>query len=166
MPGFEDRFTDDFMAYAADADSETKPVLKETLHLIWKAFREEYEWIEEENSWRMRSRDLKNGIIVETASVHTQEEYDRFTERMRTQRVQAEEFERTLTVSYATLAGDGLTFTYGGPRLLNGRSVDLGATPLYDGPFISADVGTGKITLRYGDRLRVLDFPGAAITEE
>ncbi|MCK5574002.1 MAG: hypothetical protein KAJ12_14625, partial [Bacteroidetes bacterium] len=126
----------------------------------------QYVWIDEEVNWRMRSHHLKNGVVVEVASVRTAEEYDEFMQRIRSRRVQADDFDRTLTVSYASLAGDTLTFTYDGPRILNGKTVDITKTRLYDGPFMSADVGTGIIELRYGGRVRVLDFPKAQTTEK
>jgi hypothetical protein len=45
MDTFENRFIDDFMSYAGDAEHETSAILKETLHLIWREFNEEYAWI-------------------------------------------------------------------------------------------------------------------------
>jgi len=43
MPGFEETFVNDFMAYAADSDPEAASILEDTLSLIWQEFREEYE---------------------------------------------------------------------------------------------------------------------------
>jgi hypothetical protein len=43
MPGFEEKFVNDFMAYAADSDPEAASILENTLSLIWQEFREEYE---------------------------------------------------------------------------------------------------------------------------
>jgi hypothetical protein len=124
-----------------------------------------YVWIDEEKGWRWRSHDLKNGVVVEVASVHTAGDYKSFLDRMRSQRIAARDFDHTLTVSYPSLAGDTLTFTYDGLRRLNGATVDLTKTRLYDGPFMSAEVGTGVIELRYGDRVRLLDFKNGRITE-
>jgi hypothetical protein len=124
-----------------------------------------YEWIEEERNWRFRSHHPKNGVVVEVASVEGTTEYSEFMDRIRTHPLPAAEFDETLTVSYQTLAGDTMSFTYDGVRLLNGQVVDLTQTPLYDGPFMSADVGTGLIELRYGDRVRVLDFQKVEIRE-
>jgi hypothetical protein len=63
-----------------------------------------------------------------------------------------------MTVSYRTLAGEMMTFTYGGARRLNGREIDLAKTRLYDGPFMTSEVGSGVIELHYGGQNRVLDF--------
>ena len=124
-----------------------------------------YEWIDEEKNWRLRSHDLKNGAVVEIASTHTVADYDEFTRRMRSQRVESKDFERTLTVIYVSLGGDTLAFTYDGLRLLNGKTVDLANTRFYDGPFMAAEVGAGIIELRYRDRARILDFQKGRIIE-
>lgn len=125
-----------------------------------------YVWIDEERNWRLRSHDLKNGVVVEVASVHSVGDYEEFVHGVRSHRVDAGNFDSTLTVSYTALSGDTLTFTYEGPRKLNGKIVDLTKTKFYDGPFMSAEVGTGIIELRYGDRTRVLDFPKGRIIEQ
>ena len=124
-----------------------------------------YEWIAEGKHWRLRSRRLRNGVVVEVASVRTAADYDTFVRRMRSRSVRATDFEQSLTVSYTSLAGDVLSFRYDGPRLLNGTPVDPARTRLYDGPFMSADVGSGVIELRYGGRARILDFRQARIID-
>ena len=125
-----------------------------------------YEWIEEEKNWRLRSHHLENGVVVEVASVGGTAEYEGFMQGIRSLRVPTGQFDRVPAVTYTSLAGDTLTFCYDGPRLLNGKPVDVTATRLYDGPFMSADVGTGIIELRHGGRTRILDFPSAIITEQ
>ena len=45
MADFQETFVDDFMAYAAPADTEAAAILRDTLSLIWQEFREEYEWV-------------------------------------------------------------------------------------------------------------------------
>ena len=125
-----------------------------------------YEWIEEEKNWRWRSHHLKNGVVVEVASVETPGDFGEFIERIRQQTVSAVDFDRRLTVSYESLAGDSLRFTYDGPRILNGKSFNLAETRLFDGPFISADVGSGLIDLRSGGRVRILDFQKVEIREQ
>jgi hypothetical protein len=117
-----------------------------------------YEWIQEEKNWRLRSHHLKNGLVVEVGSVHTAADYEEFIRQMRQRRPEAADFDRTLTVSYTSIAGNVMTFTYDGPRTFNGTTVDLTKTKFYDGPFMSSEVGSGIIELRYGGRVRVLDF--------
>jgi len=45
MPGFEEVFIQDFMAYVSNSEPEAVSILKETLALIWEEFRNEYQWI-------------------------------------------------------------------------------------------------------------------------
>jgi len=45
MPGFEEVFIQDFMAYASNSEPEAASMLKETLALIWQEFQNEYQWI-------------------------------------------------------------------------------------------------------------------------
>ncbi len=117
-----------------------------------------YEWIPEGKNWRLRSHDLKNGAVVEVASAPSMETYKQFVRRMRHRRVETQGFDSTMTVSYRSMAGDVMTFTYGGARRLNGRDIDLSKTLLYDGPFMTAEVGSGVIELHIGGQTRVLDF--------
>jgi hypothetical protein len=125
-----------------------------------------YEWIPEEHNLRLRSHELKNGVVVEVRPVHTAAEYTEFVSSIRRHRPEYGDFDRTLTVTYTSTAGDVLRFRYDGPRTLNGTIVDLTKTRLYDGPFMSSDVGSGIIQLRYGGRVRVLDFRGGRIIEK
>jgi hypothetical protein len=124
-----------------------------------------YEWIQEEKNWRLRSPHLRNGFVVEVGSARTAADYAEFTRKMRQRRPEAGDFDRTLTVSYASIAGDVMQFTYDGPRILNGTVVDLTKTRFYEGPFMSSEVGSGVIELRYGGRVRVLDFRKGTIIE-
>ena len=124
-----------------------------------------YLWLREGDNWRLRSPHLKNGAVVEVESVHTNSEYRDFMQLVRGQRVDTTGFSRMPTVSFKTLAGDEMRFRYDGPRKLNGTDVDITKTPLYDGPFMKAETGTGIIELHYGGRTRVLDFPNGRIVE-
>jgi hypothetical protein len=124
-----------------------------------------YAWIREGNNWRLRSHSLNNGAVIEVASVHTASAYQDFMQRIRRHRIDTTGFDRTLTVKYVTLAGDTMVFTYDGPRMLNGGLVDITKTRLYDGPFMSADVGSGVIELHYGGRVRILDFREGRVVE-
>ena len=45
MAGFEEVFVRDFMAYASDLKPDDRATLKDTLHVIWQEFREEFQWI-------------------------------------------------------------------------------------------------------------------------
>jgi hypothetical protein len=58
-----------------------------------------------------------------------------------------------------------MKFRFPGTRSLNGRAVDLTKTPLFDGPFLHADVGSQKLSITYGKQKLDLDFRKLTITE-
>jgi hypothetical protein len=124
-----------------------------------------YAWIEETVDWRWRSMDLKNGVVVQVGAERVYGSFDRFMAAMRKSRVQKDDFDRSLTVEYTTPAGDRLRFTYGGDRIVNGKKVNFKDYRLFNGPFVTADVGKGIITLKYKERRRVLNFNTASIKD-
>ena len=124
-----------------------------------------YVWIEEEVDWRWRSMALKNGVVVQVGAGRDYGSFDNFMAAMRKARIRKENFDRSLTVEYTTPAGDRLRFTYDGDRIVNGKKVNFKDYRLFNGPFVTADVGKGIITLKYKDQRRVLDFNSGAITD-
>ena len=122
-----------------------------------------YAWIREGENWRFRSPHLKNGVVVEVASVRGNGEYEEFMRRMRVRAVDTSGFSLNPGVTYTTLAGDVMKFRYDGPRILNGKVVDIAKTPLYDGPMMTGEPGI--ITLHYGGHTRTLDFREVRIIE-
>jgi len=124
-----------------------------------------YEWIAEGTHWRLRSHRPRNGAVVEVTAVRDVADYDTFVRRIRSRSPRVFDREDSLRVTYTSSGGDVLEFHYDGPRLLNGTPMDPSTTRLYDGPFMSADVGSGVIELRYGGRTRTLNFPQARIID-
>ena len=45
MPGFKDMFIEAFMSYASDLEPHDRPLLKETLSMLWEKFLAEYAWV-------------------------------------------------------------------------------------------------------------------------
>ena len=48
--------------------------------------------------------------------------------------------------------------TYDGERRINGDVVDFASWPLIENPFVTSKVGSGRLELRYGERMRTLDY--------
>ncbi len=67
-------------------------------------------------------------------------------------------FNINLEMSYTNLAGDEMSFTYDGQRLLNGKAIDFKSYKLFNGPFLKADVGSGTLEMSYKDMNLFLDF--------
>jgi hypothetical protein len=58
-----------------------------------------------------------------------------------------------------------MSFAFPDVRKLNGKTIDLSKTKLFDSPFLQADVGSEMLTLTYKDQKRVLDFKNVRIVE-
>jgi hypothetical protein len=125
-----------------------------------------YEWIEEEVNWRLRSSELRNGLVVEAASAGTYSSLQEFEDRLSQRSPRLGPSGSSLRVSYTTLTGEEMEFTFDGPRLLNGTKVEFPDSLFYGGPHMESSVGSGLVTLRHGGEVRVLDFTTVTVREE
>ncbi len=125
----------------------------------------EYEWIEEEVNYRWRSYDLQNGVIVEVGRKLDYGSFDDFIKHFSAASVEVHITEETLRVIYKNRNDDILDFTYGGDRLVNDELVDFSDYGLFDSPYLQSERGSGIITIRYGNKKRILDFNKSTITE-
>jgi hypothetical protein len=117
-----------------------------------------YQWSEEGIDLRLRSRDLKNGCIVEVASRHEAGSFDEFRRTIRKTKIDYRKFEKDLTVRYVTRRGDKMQFTYDGERILNGKPVDFKSYKLFNGRYLQAEVGSGILKMTYKAQYRILNF--------
>ncbi len=124
-----------------------------------------YEWIEEKINWRWRSADLKNGIVLEVGCSDEDGTFESFKKNVIQSKPALNSSKDDLTVNYKTRRGDAMKFTFGGKRLLNGKTVDFRAYKLFNGPFIQSERGSGVITLTDGNNVRMLNFKKATIKE-
>ena len=108
-----------------------------------------YEWIEEKECYRLRSHELKNGCVLEAAMAEEYKSFEDFKSQIRSNTLVHDTFDRTMTVSYETSSGDVMTFTYGGPRRLNGKLIDFKDYKLFRGPFLNAEVGSRQLEIVY-----------------
>ncbi|MEK3914272.1 CARDB domain-containing protein [Paenibacillus sp. FSL H7-0331] len=123
----------------------------------------------------LRSEQLKNGIIVETADpISYQVENDnalsneerinnelqRFAQAIKSQTtVDTSGLDQTNpTITYTALSGENLSITYNGDRKINGSAVDYTAWPLIRSPFIEQEVGSDVMMLRHGGETLTYDF--------
>lgn len=123
------------------------------------------EWIEENVNWRWGSRHLKNGVIVEVGSEQEDGSWENFRASLRSTQLDTSVFNSALSVSYRNRHGIDMRFSFDGIRMLNGKLIHLEDYGFFDGPFIQSERGSGRITLRYGDQSRTLDFNTAEIIE-
>jgi hypothetical protein len=125
-----------------------------------------YEWIEEEVDWRWRSTARKTGWVVEVGTTEDAGTFTAFQEGLRQRVPDTTDLARTGTVRFVTGGKDAMAFTFGGTRVLNGKTVTFKDYPLYEGPWMHARVGEGVITLTDGKHTRVLDFPAGVVKEK
>lgn len=117
-----------------------------------------YEWIEEENCWRLRSNFLRNGCIVEVVAADDTPSFKEFQRKIKLNLINLDHLDRNFEVSYTNLTGDRMSFTYGGQRLLNGNAIDFKSYKLFNGPFLKAELGSGTLEMRYKEMKFFLDF--------
>ena len=68
-------------------------------------------------------------------------------------------------VRFRSLRGRTLEFTYGQPGRVNGVQVEYSGWPLFGGPFVEAAVDSERLTLKYEDMRRVLDFRNLTVVD-
>ena len=110
---------------------------------------QEGEWIEEEDDevWRFRSHFRQNGFIVETSRSADVDSFGAFKDALRGSEVEySVEAEGEVSARFPTISGDIMEFTYPDIRKLNGESVNLGAMPLFEGPYLNGVAGRLTVT--------------------
>ena len=115
-----------------------------------------YEWIKEEEGYRLRSRMLKNGCVVEVAQARDYASFEAFQQDILDNVFAHDTFEQSLSVSYTTCGGDVMTFTYDGARKLNGKTIDFDTYNLFRGPFLNADMYKQRLHIGYKDTSLIL----------
>jgi hypothetical protein len=124
-----------------------------------------YEWKPlEVGGKRLRSPHGKNGTIVQAASVAEFKSWDDFKAAIRALPLEIR-LEPTPRVAFTTLRGKKLVCTYGAAPVVDGATFDYSGWKLFSGPYLNAEVGSGKLTITHGALERVLDFNTVTITD-
>jgi len=125
-----------------------------------------YEWIEEEHSYRLRSKYRKNGCILEASSPEKYENnFESFIEKITSNIIDLSEFEDKLIVKYITSEKNEMFFKFDEERKLNGNKIDFKDYKLFKGPFLNAEVGSKMLEIRYKNKLRLLNLKNYSILE-
>lgn len=125
-----------------------------------------YEWIDEGDHFRMRSRELRNGYVIEVRSQYEIGSFENFRRLLATHTPVANLTAHEVSVNYTTVNGDRLRFVYDAFREVNGKKIDLKGYKLFEGPFLNAEVGSKKLVITYRNKKRVLDFTNWSVTEQ
>lgn len=127
--------------------------------------RPQLERVKETGNWRLRSHKLQNGYVIEVRSKDEIGSFEQFKAGLQKHKPKATLLPGKVSLRYKTLGGDSMEFEFPEKRLLNGKFIDLSKTRLFDGPFLSADVGSEKLTMTYKGKKRILDLKAVTITE-
>jgi hypothetical protein len=123
-----------------------------------------YEWIEEQNGWKLRSVNEKNGFILEVKMPEEFKSFNDFQKNIKSNFIDKIELGQ-LKVTYKNLDGDELEFDYSGTRKINGKIDDPRNYKLFDSPFVQSDVGSNKMEINYKNKKLILDLKNIKIEE-
>ena len=124
-----------------------------------------HKWIEESIDWRLRSFNLKNGLILEVDSKENYPSFKAFKNDVRRRTPDLSKFDRTLTVQFRTPDNHLMKFGYPDRRFLNGAAWDFSRYKLFHGPFTDAAVGSQKLTIHYKNQMYRINFLKPGITQ-
>ncbi len=116
------------------------------------------EWREEKMGKRLRSNGLTNGFIIEVKQPQEIASFAEFKRKIMANPVDFVDQPDNLTAIYRNLDGHRLEFTFGGERRIDGKVVSPSGYPLFDSPYIQAQVDGRKMILQHGGEKRVLDL--------
>ncbi len=127
--------------------------------------RRQLERVKETGNWRLRSYKPQNGYVIEVRSKEEIGSFAQFRSALNAHTPTATLQPGSVSVQYSTLGGEKMEFAFPEKRMLNGSTINLSKTKLFDGPFINAEVGSEKMTMTYKNKKLVLDFKTVKITE-
>ena len=156
---------DTYVGWYPLQEYEWKEELESPANSLSDIGRPQLERVKETGNWRLRSYKLQNGYVIEVRSKDEIGSFEQFKAGLQKHIPQATLTPTKVSLHYKTLNGDAMEFAFPEKRMLNGKAIDLSKTRLFDGPFLSADVGSEKLTMTYKGKKRILDFKAMKITE-
>ncbi|MGH8019908.1 MAG: hypothetical protein ACREIA_16840 [Opitutaceae bacterium] len=113
----------------------------------------------------LQSPHLKNGTIVQAASVSEFGSFEEFQSAIRALPLEFK-LEPAPTVKFKTLRGKEIIATFGKAPVIDGRAVDYGDWKLFEGPYLNAEKGSKKLTITHGRLERIVDFNTLTISDK
>mgnify|MGYP000188682209 FL=1 len=96
---------------------------------------------------RFISRDRRNGVIVHAAGRSDAGAFEDFQRRIRSTRPALTAFDSDARITYTTIDGDVLDFTFGGKRTVNGTTPRMPADMLFSSRWLTSRTGSGILTI-------------------
>jgi hypothetical protein len=106
---------------------------------------------------RLFSPYLNNGVVVQAAAASEFADLATFRKAILALPLDFR-LEPVPSVSFRSLRGRRLEFTYGETPRIDGRPLDYENWPLFGGPFLEAAVDSEELLIKYGSARRKLDF--------
>src|ERR1041384_1892913 len=114
---------------------------------------------------RLFSPFLKNGIVVQVAARSEFADLEAFRRAIIALPLE-QKLDPVPFARFRSLRRHTLEFTFGRPGRVDGVPLDYARWPLFGGPFVEAAVDFERLTLKYGNMRRVLDFRALTVTNE
>jgi hypothetical protein len=106
---------------------------------------------------RLFSPYQKTGVVVQVAAASEYKDLADFSHAILALPLKVS-VAPTPSVSFRSLRGSQLDFTFGNSPKVNGVPLDYGNWPLFGGPFLESGIDSQQLTIKYGTMRRVLDF--------
>jgi hypothetical protein len=110
------------------------------------------------------SPELKNGVVVQVAALSEYPSLEAFGKAIAALPLEIH-LDTVPHVRFHSLRGADIDFTWGEIPKVNGKALDYEHWPLFGGPFVEADINSQKLTLKYGEMRRVLDFRNLSVID-
>ncbi|MGO9256520.1 MAG: hypothetical protein ACLQU1_09495 [Bryobacteraceae bacterium] len=118
----------------------------------------------EDGGRRLFSPYLKNGIVVQVAARSEFADMEAFRRAILALPLEFS-LEPTPSITFHSLRGRTLEFTYGQVPRRDGAPLDYAHWPLFGGPFLEAPVDSEILILKYGTLRRTLDFRRLTVSD-
>ena len=112
----------------------------------------------------MFSPYLQNGVVVQVAAASEFPDLASFGRAIRALPLDFK-LEPAPSVTFRSLRGTRIEFTYGSAPRLNGTPLDYAHWPLFGGPFLEAAPDSERLLLKYGNLRRQLDFRTLSVVD-
>ncbi|HRE83276.1 MAG TPA: hypothetical protein PLN52_19685 [Opitutaceae bacterium] len=123
-----------------------------------------WSWAKDKGDKRLYSPHRKNGTIVQAASASEFASFADFQAAIRALPLTVK-LEPTPSVTFKSLRGKTLRFTYGQSPSVDGKTVDYSKWKLFQGPYLNSEKGSRKLTITHGALERTLDFNTLSIRD-
>lgn len=110
------------------------------------------------------SPHLKNGTIVQAASVSEFKDFAAFQAAIRALPLEFS-LEPVPVVKMKSLRGQEIVFAYDAAPKVNGKKINYSKWKLFEGPHLNAEKGSRRLAITHGRLERVLDFNTLTITD-